>query len=198
MAPRSVSRRPLSVKKHHQTYGLIVVLTVDLCNCDNRCRDCCIFNCSALVSALVFICLARSFAAFAFAFIRSTRFSAAPLCLISSSVIPAPNKQYLYGLWDRHAGRHLYGRAQHIVTTVHHLKQQLGVVRVACEQECLSNSGSAIRQHDPNVCKVWIHIATNVLMLNAPAQACSRHCVPRTVRQSWLWPKWCSVQSPAR
>ena len=90
MAPRSVSRRPLSVKQHHQTYGLIVVPTVDRCNCDNRCRDCCIFNCSALVSACTFICFALSFAAFAFAFIRSTRFSAAPLCLISSSVIQAP------------------------------------------------------------------------------------------------------------
>ena len=87
---RLISRRPLSVKQHHQTYGLIVVPTVDRCNCDNRCRDCCIFNCSALVSACTFICFALSFAAFAFAFNLLTRCSAAPFCLISSSVIPAP------------------------------------------------------------------------------------------------------------
>ncbi len=99
MAPRSVSRRPLSVNQRHQTYGLIVVPTVDRCNCASLSRDCRIFNCSALVSACTFICFALSFAALAFAFKRSTRFSAALPFLISSSLIIKPPNMYLSGAW---------------------------------------------------------------------------------------------------
>jgi len=99
MAPRSVSRRPLSIKMHDQTCGLIVVPTVDRCNCASLSRDCRIFNCSALVSACTFICFALSFAALAFAFKRSTRFSAALPFLISSSLIIKPPNMYLSGAW---------------------------------------------------------------------------------------------------
>ena len=113
-----------------QQYGLIAVPTDDRCNCDNRCRDCCIFNCSALLSALVFICFALSFAAFAFAFIRSTRFSAAPLCLISSSVIQTPINS-IYMIWGQQSS-HQHRHANDIAATVLDFKQRPGSDGVCC------------------------------------------------------------------
>ena len=131
MAPRSVSRRPLSIKMHDQTCGLIVVPTVDRCNCASLSRDCRIFNCSALVSALTFNCLARSFAALAFAFKRSTRFSAALPFLISSSLIIKPPNMYLSGAWGQQSS-HQHRHANDIAATVLGFKQRPGSDGVCC------------------------------------------------------------------